>query len=127
MSLQEVILERELFQGAGTRAPSTGAVPILFGLRYIHNPRIVWVKVRDLPYIGTTGGQDPTTRDPRRFALLAALCHGRLDEVTELWCNGKRVHWNWSGTTISIDKSNIEETSFFSEADLMTGHCTIAY
>jgi len=126
VSLQEVILERELFQGAGTRSPSTGAVPILFGLRYIHNPRIVWVKVRDLPFIGTIGGQDPTIRNPRRFALLAALCHGRLDEITELWCNGKRLHWNWTGTRELLKKSIIEETNFFSEPDQLTGHCTIA-
>jgi len=125
VSLQEVILERELFQGAGTRSPSTGAVPILFGLRLIHNPRIVWVKARDLPYIGTKDGQDPTIRYPHRFALLATLCHGTLDEITELWCNGKRLHWNWTGTTVVAEKSIIEETNFFSDNDLLTGHCSI--
>jgi len=130
MSQEEIILERELHQGAGTRPPSTGAVPVLFGLRYISNPRIVWVKANNIPHIGTLGGVDPTLRDPQRFVLLAALCHGQLDSVTEIWCNGKRLHWNLSNKMLSEEKqeaqlTELEETGFFTDGDLLTGHCGI--
>ena len=123
MSLADIRLQTAVASGRGAKTAVHGAIPVLFGTRIIENPRIIWIKSRDLPQV--VGTLPP---DNRQFSLYAALCHGEIDDVYVLICNGIEV----SSTNLSylanaaLDNFNeFRAPRFFSEKFQLSGYCSV--
>ena len=121
MSFLDKRLSGILFRGGGPRTAPDGAIPVLFGTRFIQNPRIVWMRTRGLP--GITGD---LAQDNRSFVLLAGLCHGVIDDLHGVWCNGVRVsspEISFLANSPNFKLGRFKDSRFFSDQFELSGFC----
>ena len=134
MSFRSARLQSALFSGLDATPPPEGAVPVLFGTRFINRPRVIWYKSTNVPRNEVPAvlekqskvNTDTTTNRP--FVMIVALCAGVLDECHSLWNEGRRLP-QLGGSSYLLGRpgysAEFSDEDFFSGELPLSGFCYV--
>ena len=121
MSFLDKVLAAKVFSGLGSIPPAEGAIPVLFGLRLIHEPRVVWIKTQD---VLDSELEQVEGDEGQRFVLMAALCLGEINGVSHVFCNNVLLpsfNFNYDAESTSYI-GRFEDPFFFDEEKSLYGY-----